>query len=221
MTTHLDSRGSQVPTWKRAADLLTACVLLATLGPITAMSALAVRFTMGRPVFFYQRRTGLLGRTFQVAKLRTMAAGRRHDPTEKVPLSHPDITPLGRILRRFKLDEVPQLVAVLRGDMSLVGPRPALPEQTARYGDFSKQRLGVRPGLTGLAQIHGGALLPWPERIRYDVYYARNVSPLLDLEIVLKTIAVVLFGERRFVRAYNERGDDMTSPVHSSPFERS
>ena len=200
LTSNPSDRNSRGGPWKRVVDLGASLLLLGVLGPFAALSALAVLLTMGSPVCFYQRRSGLHGKTFHVVKLRTMIATRLHDPRKKVPLSHPDITPLGRVLRRFKLDEVPQLFAVLKGDMSLVGPRPALPEQTRLYDDFSKQRLWIRPGLTGLAQVNGGSALPWPERIKYDVDYVRNASFLLDLRILIKTVAVVLLGEKRYVR---------------------
>lgn len=205
--------------WKRAVDLCCALLLLGLLGPPALVAGLAVFLAMGRPVLFYQRRSGLRGRPFRVAKLRTMIVDRTHNPTERVPLSHPHITPLGRILRRFKLDEVPQLLSVLKGDMSLIGPRPALPEQTREYDEFSKQRLRVRPGLTGLAQINGGSSLPWPERVKYDVYYVRNAGLLLDLKIILKTIPVVLLGERRYLRLYEDSPHNGPSPITPSTAE--
>ena len=215
----LDDSKELVGPWKRVVDLGSSILLLGLLGPLALVAGLVVLVTMGQPVFFYQWRSGRDSQPFRVAKLRTMRADRKHDPTEQVPLSHPHITPLGRILRRFKLDEVPQLLSVLKGDMSLIGPRPALPEQTKEYDEFSKERLRVRPGLSGLAQVHGGSAIPWPERVKYDVYYVHNVSPLLDMDIVVKTVLVVLLGEQRFIRSYEDSAYARKTRVTSVPLE--
>jgi lipopolysaccharide/colanic/teichoic acid biosynthesis glycosyltransferase len=131
-----------------------------------------------------------------------MRAGHHHDPREVVPLTHHAITPIGRILRRFKIDEVPQLFNVLRGDISLVGPRPTIMEQVLAYDSFQKRRLEVRPGITGLAQVNGNANISWDERIRYDVYYVDHVGPWLDLVIMARTAAVIVLGESRFSRPF-------------------
>ncbi len=156
------------------------------------------------PVFFLQVRTGRLGRTFRPYKLRTMACGHVHDPTEIVPVSHPAVTPVGRILRRFKIDELPQILNVLNGEMALLGPRPTLPEQTREYDSLQSKRLLIRPGLTGLAQVNGNASVPWEERIRYDLYYVRHHGLFMDIGIFLKTIPVVLLGDARFARPFDE-----------------
>lgn len=187
---------------KRAFDVGVAGAALATTWPVLVGGALLVKATSPGPVLYRQQRTGLNGRRFDALKLRTMSATRRHDPHEVVSLSHSEVTPVGRWLRRFKIDELPQILNVLRGDMSIVGPRPTIPEQTDRYDAFERQRLLVRPGLTGLAQVNGNAAISWAERIRYDVHYVKHCSALLDAEILLRTPAVVLLGEERFARAF-------------------
>jgi lipopolysaccharide/colanic/teichoic acid biosynthesis glycosyltransferase len=131
-----------------------------------------------------------------------MRGDRRPDPKELVPLAHPDITPIGRWLRRFKLDELPQLFNVIQGEMALVGPRPTLPDQVAKYDEFRRQRLLVRPGLTGLAQVYSSASASWEERILYDIAYVRNCRFLMDLLILWRTPVVMLFGEERTRRPF-------------------
>jgi lipopolysaccharide/colanic/teichoic acid biosynthesis glycosyltransferase len=111
---------------------------------------------------------------------------------------------VGRVLRRLKIDELPQIWCVLKGDMSLVGPRPTIMEQVAAYGDFQRRRLELRPGITGLAQVNGNAEMPWEERIKYDVYYVDHVSLVMDLGILVKTVLIVVLGEGRFVRAFEK-----------------
>ena len=135
---------------KRGFDLLGTTALLIVLSPVLLLAALLVKLTSPGPILFVQERAGLNGAVFRLLKFRTMLGGRRPDAKELVPLSHPDITPVGRLLRRFKVDELPQLVNVLTGEMSLVGPRPTLPDQVAAYDEFRRQRILVRPGITGL-----------------------------------------------------------------------
>ena len=122
-------------------------------------------------------------------------AGRIPDPRELVPLEHPDITRVGRLLRRLKIDELPQLYNVVRGEMSLVGPRPTLPDQVSAYDDFRRQRMLVRPGVTGLAQVYSSAAASWDERILYDIAYVRGSSFRLDALILGRTLLTVLVGE--------------------------
>lgn len=191
------SRGPQ-----RVFDLVGAVLLLIVLSPAVILAALAVKLTSSGPVFFRQQRIGLAGRSFRVIKFRTMRAARTPDPKELVPLNHPDITAVGFFLRRFKIDELPQLFNVLRGEMSLVGPRPTLPDQVAAYTDFQRQRLSVRPGVTGLAQVYGSAQMPWDERIQYDVAYVARAGLLLDLWILLRSPWVALIGEERTQRPF-------------------
>jgi undecaprenyl phosphate N,N'-diacetylbacillosamine 1-phosphate transferase len=189
---------------KRFLDFLISLVLILLLSPVWLVAALAVKLSSPGPVLFSQPRGGRGGVPFLSYKFRTMTAGHRHDPKEIVPLSHPNITPAGRLLRRLKIDELPQLWNVLKGDMSLVGPRPTIMEQVLAYNDFQRRRLEVRPGITGLAQVNGNAEIPWDERIKYDVYYVDHMGPGLDLAILAKTMLIVVLGEARFVRPFEE-----------------
>ena len=191
---------------KRIFDLVAAALLLAAFGWLLAVIYLLVRLTSPGPGFFVQGRAGRAGRLFRLIKFRTMRAGHVHDPDPAVVITaeHAALTPLGRFLRKYKLDELPQLLNILAGDMSLVGPRPTVPEQVAEYDDFKRQRLVAAPGITGLAQINGGTALSWDERIEWDVYYVRNRSFLIDLKILLRTIAVTLAGTEKHVRRFRE-----------------
>ena len=189
---------------KRIFDAAGAMVLMLALSPLLVLMAALVKLTSRGPVFFTQDRAGRDARIFRMVKFRTMRGDRKPDPKEIVPLHHPDITPVGYVLRRLKLDEVPQLFNVLRGNMSLVGPRPTLPDQAAAYDDFRRQRLLVRPGITGLAQVYGNSLMPWDERILYDIAYVRRSGFLLDVWVLLRTLLVVLLGERRMTRRFLE-----------------
>jgi len=185
---------------KRAGDLLLAALALLTLSPLMLAAALTIKLTSRGPIFFHQQRAGRGGRCFGLIKFRTMLAGRTPDPQELVPLNHPDITTVGRLLRRTKIDELPQLFNVFTGHMSVVGPRPTLPDQIERYDLFERRRLQVRPGCTGLAQVNGNIALSWSERIKWDVYYVDNHSFCMDVKILLKTVVVIIAGEQRFVR---------------------
>jgi lipopolysaccharide/colanic/teichoic acid biosynthesis glycosyltransferase len=187
---------------KRLFDGAAALILLLVLSPLLVLIAALVKLTSRGAVFFTQDRAGKDARIFRLVKFRTMRGDRKPDPKELVPLHHPDITALGYVLRRFKIDEVPQLFNVIRGEMSLVGPRPTLPDQVAAYDAFRRQRLLVRPGITGLAQVYGNSLMPWDERILYDIAYVRRCGFFLDLSILLRTILVVFVGERRMTRRF-------------------
>ena len=187
---------------KRLADLIGAAVLLIVLSPLFLLIALLVKVTSHGPVFFRQERAGFEGRVFRPFKFRTMRGDRKPDPKEIVPLTHGDITTIGRFLRRYKLDELPQLLNVLAGDMSIVGPRPTLPDQVAAYDAFRRQRLLVKPGITGLAQVYSSALDSWDERILYDVAYVRRCGFLLDGLILARTLMTVALGEQRTRRSF-------------------
>lgn len=189
---------------KRLIDVLVSLILIMLLLPVWLLAALAVKLTSPGPVLFSQPRGGRGGVPFLSYKFRTMRADHRHDPNEIVPLTHSAITPVGRVLRRLKIDEMPQLFNVLKGDMSLVGPRPTIMEQVLAYDHLQRRRLEVRPGITGLAQVNGNAEIPWDERIKYDVYYVDHVSLGLDLAVLAKTILIVLFGEKRFIRPFKQ-----------------
>ena len=187
---------------KRIFDLIAGALLLVVGAPLLALAAILIKATSPGPVFFRQARAGKDACPFIVIKFRTMRGDRTPDPKELVPLSHPDITMVGRVLRRFKLDELPQIFNVLRGEMSLVGPRPTLPDQASGYDDFRRQRLLVKPGLTGLAQVYSSAASSWDERILYDIAYVRLSNPILDATILFRTLLVAFLGEHRTARPF-------------------
>jgi len=184
---------------KRLLDLVISVLALGIFAPILGFVVVLIRLTSSGPVFFVQNRLGLHGKVFQVYKFRTMV-DRPRTPDHEIIGRDPELTCIGYWLRRFKLDELPQLFNVIKGDMSIVGPRPALPGQLTEYDDLARRRLKVRPGLTGLAQINGNILLSWSERWQYDATYVDNLSFWLDMKIILRTIAVVLLGESRFYK---------------------
>jgi lipopolysaccharide/colanic/teichoic acid biosynthesis glycosyltransferase len=158
------------------------------LSPLLLLLTILLLAFQGRPVLYCHHRIGLNGVPFRLNKFRTMRAGDSDDPHEA------RVTGIGRILRRFGIDEVPQLVNIVRGEMSFVGPRPALPEQVARYGNRERRRLSVYPGITGWAQIHGRNAISWDQRITLDLWYIENRSLGLDLRILWSTLAVILTG---------------------------
>ncbi|MDQ2968502.1 MAG: sugar transferase [Actinomycetota bacterium] len=179
----------------RALDTAAAGLGLALASPVLAAAALAIKLDDGGPVFYRQRRVGLNGEEFELVKLRTMQVGAEQKGAGfAVNDGDPRITRAGRLLRRLSIDELPQLWNVVRGDMSLVGPRPTLAYQVERYTPRQRRRLEVRPGITGWAQIHGRARLPWEERIELDVWYVEHRSPWLDLKIIARTPLVLFAG---------------------------
>jgi lipopolysaccharide/colanic/teichoic acid biosynthesis glycosyltransferase len=178
----------------RALDVALAGTGLALTSPLLAAAALAVKLGDGGPVLFKQTRVGKDGQDFQLLKLRTMVVGAETKGAGyAVDKGDPRITRVGRFLRRTSLDELPQLWNVVRGDMSLIGPRPTLRYQVERYSERQQRRLDVLPGITGWAQIHGRAALSWDERIELDVWYVEHRSPRTDLLILLRT-PLALFG---------------------------
>jgi lipopolysaccharide/colanic/teichoic acid biosynthesis glycosyltransferase len=178
----------------RALDVLIAGTGLAVTSPLLAVAAAAVKLEDGGPVLYRQRRVGQHGRDFELLKLRTMVVGAETmGAGYAVNRGDSRITRAGRILRRLSIDELPQLWNVIRGDMSIIGPRPTLRYQVERYDDHQRRRLEVKPGITGWAQIHGRAELPWADRIELDVWYVQHRSPLLELKILLRT-PLALFG---------------------------
>jgi sugar transferase EpsL len=178
---------------KRLLDVVVAVTLLILLSPVLCVTAALVAAATGRPVLFRQQRPGLGGKAFTIVKFRTM-----RDATDASGNPLPDaqrITRLGRFLRRTSLDELPELVNILRGDMSLVGPRPLLLEYLPRYTDEQMRRHEVRPGITGWSQVNGRNALTWDEKFALDVWYVDHRSMRLDLQILLKTIGNVVKGE--------------------------
>jgi lipopolysaccharide/colanic/teichoic acid biosynthesis glycosyltransferase len=179
----------------RAADVVGASVGLVLASPVLAAAAVAIKLEDGGPVFYRQRRVGYQGRDFDLLKLRTMVVGaERQGAGFAVNRGDPRITRTGRLLRRLSLDELPQLWNVVRGDMSLIGPRPTLRYQVDEYTPRQRRRLDVKPGLTGWAQVHGRTKLPWDERIELDVWYVEHRSPWLDLKILLRTPLALVTG---------------------------
>jgi lipopolysaccharide/colanic/teichoic acid biosynthesis glycosyltransferase len=176
---------------KRALDLAVLAVAAVPAAVIGGLCAVAVRLTSPGPVLFRQERVGLHGRGFQILKFRTMV-----DNPAGNPLLPDDacITPVGRLLRRASLDELPQLANVARGEMSIVGPRPTLRYQTDRYDDRQRRRLAVAPGLTGLAQVRGRNTMSWSQRIEIDLEYVDRQSLALDLQVLAATVTAVLRG---------------------------
>ncbi|HOA74845.1 MAG TPA: sugar transferase [Phycisphaerae bacterium] len=189
---------------RRIVDVLVSFTLMVLLLPVWLVAAVGIKLTSPGPLLFTQTRGGRFGKPFTAYKFRTMRADHVHDPTEVVPLNHRAITRFGRFLRRTKIDETPQLYNVLRGDMSIIGPRPTIMDQVVRYDAFERRRLEVPPGLTGLAQVNSNATMSWPERIKYDVYYVDHLGPALDLWIIIKTFAVLIMGEEYFSRRFED-----------------
>jgi lipopolysaccharide/colanic/teichoic acid biosynthesis glycosyltransferase len=168
---------------------------LALTSPLILAAMVAIRLETPGPVIYRQRRSGLGGHEFDVLKLRTMVEGAEHVGAGlAVNESDPRITRVGAVLRRTSLDELPNLVNVLRGEMSLIGPRPTLPVQVEQYTERQRGRLAIRPGITGWAQVNGRATLAWAERIELDIYYIEHRSLSLDLTILRRTAQMVLGG---------------------------
>jgi len=177
----------------RAADVAIAGSVLVLASPVLALAALAVKLEDGGPVLYRQTRVGKHGFDFELLKLRTMVVG-AETIGAGLSVNHGDerITRAGRLLRKLSLDELPQLWNVVRGEMSVIGPRPTLRYQVEQYDERQRHRLDVKPGITGWAQVNGRAALPWADRIELDLWYVEHHSPLLDLRILART-PVALF----------------------------
>ena len=187
--------GRARPGLPRTADVALAALGILLAVPFLAAAAVAIKLTSAGPVLYRQQRAGKDGHLFRVYKLRTMALGA--DPVGVgVPVlpGDPRVTSVGRVLRRFSLDEVPNLVNVLRGEMAIVGPRPTLAAQVELYTPHQRRRLAVKPGVTGWAQVNGRAGIPWEERIELDVWYVDHRSVALDLRILARTIRLLVTG---------------------------
>ena len=183
---------------KRTFDLIVSILLLVIFSPVYMVLALAVRLMDGSPILFSQSRLGRGGVPFDIYKFRTMVPGARDlrnpDVSAFTASDDPRVTPVGRFLRRTSLDELPQLFNVLKGDMSMVGPRPDQVDQLAYYSEEEQLKLSVRPGITGLAQISGRNQISWQQRKSLDLEYVSQQSLWLDIQILLKTIPYVLAG---------------------------
>ena len=179
---------------RRLFDVAVGGTSLVLLSPLLGIAAAAIKLEDGGPVLYRQTRVGLHGEDFELLKLRTMVVGAEAlGAGFAVNLGDSRITRAGRLLRRLSIDELPQLWNVIRGDMSVIGPRPTLRYQVERYDERRLRRLDVKPGLTGWAQIHGRAQLPWADRIDLDLWYVEHRSPAVDLKILLRT-PLALFG---------------------------
>jgi lipopolysaccharide/colanic/teichoic acid biosynthesis glycosyltransferase len=180
---------------KRVLDVALAGLAMVPAGPLMAVAAVAIRLeTPGHPIY-RQRRIGLRGHQFDVVKLRTMVTGaEKIGAGLAVDEGDTRITRVGALLRRTSLDELPNLLNILRGEMSIVGPRPTLKVQVDQYTDRQRRRLEARPGLTGWAQVNGRASLPWPERIELDIWYLEHASLLLDLRIIALSARMAVTG---------------------------
>jgi lipopolysaccharide/colanic/teichoic acid biosynthesis glycosyltransferase len=179
----------------RPLDIVIALLALAVLSPVLLVAAIAIKLGSRGPVLYRQRRVGLDGEQFEMLKLRTMVVG--SDPVgvgTVVTRDDPRVTGAGRVLRRTSLDEIPNLFNVLRGEMTIVGPRPTIPAQVIDYTPHQHRRHEVRPGITGWAQVQGRAGIPWEQRIELDVYYVDHRSTLLDARILFKTLWLLVTG---------------------------
>jgi lipopolysaccharide/colanic/teichoic acid biosynthesis glycosyltransferase len=181
---------------RRSIDIVASSLGLLVTGPLLLAAMLAIKLESRGDAIYRQRRVGLNGRSFEVLKLRTMVDGAEHVGAGlAIDAGDARVTRVGALLRRTSIDELPNLLNVLRGEMSLIGPRPTLPVQVEQYTDRQRGRLAVRPGITGWAQVNGRASLPWAERIELDLYYIEHRSPALDLRILARTVAMVLGGD--------------------------
>jgi lipopolysaccharide/colanic/teichoic acid biosynthesis glycosyltransferase len=180
---------------RRAIDVVLGGVALVLAAPAIVIAMLAIRLeSRGHPVY-RQRRVGMDGRSFDLLKLRTMVDGAEHIGAGlAIDADDPRVTRVGAFLRRTSLDELPNLLNVVRGDMSLIGPRPTIPAQVAQYTERQRGRLAIRPGITGWAQVNGRASLPWSERIELDLYYIEHRSLALDARILWRTVRIVFGG---------------------------
>ena len=182
----------------RAVDVAVAGAGLVLVSPLLGLAALATKLESGSPILYRQTRVGRHGEDFEVLKLRTMLVGAENlGAGYAVDKGDARITRVGRILRRTSIDELPQLWNILRGDMSVIGPRPTLRYQVEQYDERQRRRLEIRPGLTGWAQVQGRASLPWADRIELDVWYVDHRSPRVDLEILLRTPLALFRGTYR------------------------
>lgn len=207
MPQRLSQPGKPYFVVKRALDIAAAVVLLALLWPLMAFVALRIKFYDGGPIFFAQTRVGKDGKWFKMRKFRSMVTDAERLRRELQGSNHhgqsitfkikddPRITPIGRFIRKTSIDELPQIWNVLKGEMTLVGPRPAIPSEVAQYNAWERRRLEVTPGLTCLWQISGRADLPFPDQVRLDVAYIESRSLLVDAWILCKTPAAVVSGK--------------------------
>ena len=192
MTTKMDSRAQAYLAKRALLDKAVAGMMLVALSPVFAFITILIAVRMGRPILFRQNRVGQFGKVFTILKFRTMINNAEEIGGGYIPLELNLVPPLGRKLRSSSVDELPQLLNILRGQMSFVGPRPALPDQYARYTPEQSRRVLVPQGITGIAQITYRNEAPWSLRIEKDLEYVSNVGPMLDLKILVQTVYKVL-----------------------------
>ena len=184
--------------FKRLVDIIGSLSGIIFLFPLFIITAIFIKNTMPGPIFFIQERVGKDMKVFKIFKFRTMKVDEEAERLLDWSKDEERLTKTGIILRRLKIDELPQLLNVFRGDMSLVGPRPTVEEQVNKYTKHQMIRLRMKPGMTGLAQVSGNTSLSWEKRIKYDIDYIKVFSIVLDFKILIKTIAIVIFGEEKF-----------------------
>jgi lipopolysaccharide/colanic/teichoic acid biosynthesis glycosyltransferase len=203
---------------KRAMDLAIACLAAVVVLPLMAVIAIVIRLDSRGPALLRQTRVGRHGEDFELLKFRTMVVGAHTMGSGwLIAERDPRITRVGHFLRRWSLDELPQLFNVLRGDMSIIGPRPTLRYQVDQYTDFQRRRLEVRPGITGWAQVQGRNDLSWPARIELDVHYVEHRSLRLDLEILRRTVRVLATPSGIYNEARGDWGETTDPAGHAEP----
>lgn len=187
--------------FKRFLDLVISLIVSIIFIPFLILLSIIIKIDSSGPVFFKQERVGKNLKLFNVLKLRTMTNQKRSISDKPIIGKTEGVTHIGYFLRRFKIDELPQVLNVLKGDMSLVGPRPSVPKQLETMSTKEKMRYSVRPGLTGLSQVSGNIHLPWKERFKYDLKYVNNYSLIIDIKIILKTFLIIFKGEEQFIHS--------------------
>ena len=185
---------------KRFFDIIISGLALICLSPLLMLVAVLIKIESEGPLFYLQERVGKGGKLFSIYKFRSMTTKPRDPSKEQTFMDNPEITRIGKFIRRTKIDELPQLINVFWGDMSIIGPRPAQPSTYEEYGEIAKGRLAVRPGLSGLSQIRGNIFLSWEQRFVYDQEYIDKMSLLFDIGIIIKTFAIIIMGEDKFVK---------------------
>lgn len=183
---------------KRLIDILISVIVLLLLSPLLIIVIILIKTTMPGPIFFRQERIGKFKKPFYIYKFRSMKTDLEAEKSFNFKKDNERLTKFGKILRRSKIDELPQILNIFKGDMSIVGPRPTIKNQVSKYNAEQLKRLNMKPGMTGLAQVNGNISLPWEKRIEYDLKYIDNFSLILDFKIIFKTFLIVLFGEERY-----------------------
>ena len=186
---------------KRILDFLLSLLVSILFLPFLIILAVIIKADSSGPVFFKQERVGKNLKFFKIIKLRTMTDKKRTISDNPIIGKTDEVTRIGYYLRRFKIDELPQVFSVLKGDMSIVGPRPNVPKHLENMTKKEKMRYTVKPGLTGLSQVSGNIHIPWKERFKYDLKYVNNISFMVDLKIIVKTFLIIFKGEDKFIHA--------------------